>query len=141
MTYSVSPFSHFSRDLSRFFDDHPARRQPVADRDWSPSIDIKESETEFQVIADVPGIAPEDIDINLHAGVLTIQGERKNEKEVDEKQVYRRERFYGRFIRQFNLPESADSSAVTANSVNGVLTVTIPKSEKAQPISITVNNG
>lgn len=101
---------------------------------WTPQVDIKEDESGFTVIADVPGVDPADVDITLDNNVLTIRGERESETNG----LRRRERFRGSFVRQFTLPESVDESGVKASATNGVLQVTIPRSEKAKPLSITV---
>ena len=142
MTYFVSPFNTLAGDRSRFLHDQPARHN-VAERSWSPGIDINEDESVFQLVADVPGVNPKDINISLEGGVLTIRGKRKAEiidadSNVAEGNIAHRERSHGSFVRQFNMPESAHAEGITAKSANGVLTVTIPKAEKAQPVTITV---
>ena len=140
MSYFVSPFNalnQLNRELNHIFDD---RRLPgdEANVGWAPQVDLSESEDAFHVVADVPGVNPEEIDINLHNGLLSIRGNRDAEKEVKGQNYTRRERSRGTFIRQFNLPDSADAEAVSARSVHGVLQVTIPKAKKAQPINIAI---
>jgi len=125
------------RELGRVFDDRPLYRQTPETAEtssWTPQVDIKEDESGFTVIADVPGVDPADVDITLDNNVLTIRGERESETNG----LRRRERFRGSFVRQFTLPESVDESGVKASATNGVLQVTIPRSEKAKPLSITV---
>ena len=136
MTYQLSPFStlnQFNRELNRLFDD---RR--TTSTSWTPQVDVTETDDSFQVAADIPGVSPEDIEISLHNGLLTIRGERKYDNESSNANFSRRERFLGTFSRQFNLPDSADQETVTAKTNNGVLEITIPKAKKAKPISITV---
>jgi len=141
MSYFVSPFNRMNqinRELNRFFDDRPMTHQVVEGTNWTPHVDITENKDSFQVKADIPGVKPEDIEISLHKGVLTVRGERKTDEEVSEDNFTRRERFRGTFSRQFNLPDTADEETVSARSNNGVLEITIPKAKKAKPISITV---
>lgn len=103
----------------------------VATANWAPSVDISENETEFTLLADIPGVAPEDIDISMEKGVLTIKGERNTEN-VEEGENYRRvERQSGQFYRRFTLPDSADADKIEAKSEHGVLKITIPKQEVA----------
>jgi HSP20 family protein len=141
MNYRVSPFGaldQLSRELNRFFDDRPTNGPFIENSGWKPHVDVTEGEDSFRVVADVPGVAPEDIEISLHNGLLTIRGERTTDSEKQEDNFTRRERFRGSFTRQFNLPDSADEETVTAKSINGVLEVTIPKAGKTSPVSITV---
>ena len=107
--------------------------------DWVPAVDIKEDSSCFTITADVPGIAPKDIDIHAENGMLTIQGDREGEKK-EEKQGYKRiERSYGSFFRRFTLPDTADTDQISAKGENGVLTITIPKRAEIQPRKIAVN--
>ena len=101
----------------------------VATANWAPSVDISESEKEFTLLADIPGVNPDDIDISMEKGVLTIKGERSSEN-VEESENYRRvERQSGQFYRRFTLPDSADADKIEAKSEHGVLRITIPKQE------------
>lgn len=141
MTYQVSPFSalnQFNRELNRLFDDRPSGQHHPSSTRWTPQVDVAETENSFQVSADIPGVSPEDIEISLHNGLLTVRGERKFDHESSSVSFSRRERLPGTFSRQFNLPDSADQETVTAKTNNGVLEITIPKAKKSKPISITV---
>lgn len=109
---------------------------PVAS--WTPAVDIVEEKDRFVLRADVPGVNPEDIDISMDAGVLTLSGERKSENVTEEQGFRRVERVSGRFFRRFNLPDSADADGVKAKSSNGILEVTIPKLPEVQARRITV---
>ena len=103
--------------------------ESVATANWAPSVDISENEKEFTLLADIPGVNPNDIDISMEKNVLTIKGERSSEK-VDEDENYRRvERQSGQFYRRFTLPDSADADKIEAKSEHGVLRITIPKQE------------
>ena len=134
-------FNEIHRELSRVFDNRPGyTREPIAysTANWSPQVDIKETDTEFTVSADLPGVTPEEVDVTLHNGILTIKGERSSEKDTEKDGYKRRERIRGSFFRQFTLPESTVDDAIKAKSIHGVLVITIPKAEKPKPLSITV---
>jgi len=110
----------------------------VVTSDWTPAVDIKESEHAFTIIADIPGVDPKDIEVHMENGMLTIKGERESEKK-EEKEGYKRvERSYGSFYRRFSMPDTADADKIAAKSKNGVLEITIPKHEKLQPRKISV---
>ncbi len=106
---------------------------------WAPAVDIYETEHELVVKADLPDVDPKDLDIRVENNVLTIRGERKFEKKVNEENYLRVERAYGSFARSFTLANSANSDAIKADYQNGVLTLTIPKREEAKPKQIKVN--
>ena len=112
----------------------------VATANWAPSVDIREDEKTFTLLADIPGVDPKDIDISMEKGVLTIKGVR-NTEEVEESENYRRiERQSGQFYRRFTLPDTADADKIEAKSEHGVLTVTIPKQEVAVSRRIEVKH-
>jgi HSP20 family protein len=106
---------------------------------WAPAVDIYESEHELVVKADLPDIDPKDLDIRVENNILTIRGERKFEKKVNEDNYLRVERAYGSFARSFTLANTVNSDAIKAEYQNGVLTLTIPKKEEAKPKQIKVN--
>ncbi len=108
--------------------------------EWSPAVDIKETETEYLVRAELPGILRENVKVTLEDDVLTIEGERRQEKEVKGEKTHRVERFFGNFCRSFTLPEHVDASAIRAESKDGVLNVHVPKLkiEKRKALQITV---
>ena len=108
---------------------------------WAPSVDIYETEHELVVKADLPDVDPKDLDIRVENNVLTIRGERKFEKKVNEDNYLRVERAYGTFSRSFTLANSVNADAIKAEYQNGVLTLTIPKREEAKPKQIKVNVG
>jgi HSP20 family protein len=103
--------------------------------DWHPRVDISENDGQYLVKADIPGVAKEDIKITIDNDVLTIQGERKQEQEEENKHFHRVERFYGSFIRSFTLPDDADAAALKTAAQEGQLTVTIPKKVSAPSAS------
>ena len=127
----------FQDSLNRLLSD-----QSPATRPWSPSVDILETENELVLKADIPGVELKDIDIQFENGTLTVKGERKFEKEENNKGFHRLERSYGSFVRYFTLPETVAAEQVRADYSGGVLTVTLPKKEIAKPrsIKVQVNN-
>jgi len=108
---------------------------------WAPSVDIYETELELVVKADLPEVDPPDLDIRVENNILTIRGERKFAKKVNEENYLRVERAYGSFARSFTLANTVNSEAIKADYQNGVLTLSIPKKEEAQPKQIKVNVG
>jgi HSP20 family protein len=107
-------------------------------RPWTPPVDIVETENELIMRMDVPGVELKDIDIQLEHDTLTIKGERKYEREDNQKGQHRIERSYGVFARSFTLPNTLDTEKVRADYKNGVLNVTLPKKEIAKPRSVKV---
>jgi HSP20 family protein len=108
---------------------------------WAPAVDIYETEHELVVKADLPEVEAKELDIRVENNVLTIRGERKFEKKVNEDNYLRVERAYGSFSRSFSLANTVNSEAIKADYQNGVLTLTIPKREEAKPKQIKVNVG
>ena len=106
-------------------------------RQW-PAIDIADSENELVVKAELPGCKADDIDISVHGNTLTISGEKKQQEEKKEKGYYHIERSYGSFRRDLTLPSDVDAEKVQASCKDGVLTVTMPKVEKAKAVKIKV---
>src|SRR5437016_14684045 len=106
---------------------------------WAPAVDIYETERELVVKADLPEVDPKDLDIRVENNILTIRGERKFEKKVNEENYLRVERSYGSFARSFSLANTVNPDAIKADFQNGVLTLSIPKREEAKPKQIKVN--
>src|SRR6266850_522613 len=125
--------------LSRFFGRRTNGNDDITLADWEPLADITEDDKEYVIQAELPDVKKEDVKVTVQNGVLTISGERKFEKEEKKKKYHRVERAYGSFVRSFALPDEADPSKVKAEFKNGMLTVRLPKSEKAKPMQIEVN--
>jgi HSP20 family protein len=106
---------------------------------WAPPMDIYEDKDHLVVKAELPGMKKEDIDISLHQGSLLISGERKEESQSEASDTSRSERFFGRFQRSLELPKPVDPSRVTASYKDGILTVTLPKTEESKPKQIAVS--
>ncbi|MGN6555192.1 MAG: Hsp20/alpha crystallin family protein [Verrucomicrobiota bacterium] len=105
---------------------------------WAPALDLYEDKDSLVVKAELPGMKKEEIDISLHDGSLSISGERKSDKKFENAEVYRAERFVGRFQRTLTLPAPVAADQVKAQYKDGVLTVTLPKAEEAKPKQIQV---
>lgn len=110
----------------------------VATAQWAPSVDIQEKDDQFIINADIPGVKPEEVEVKMENGALTIQGERKLEQRKEENGYRRVECSYGSFYRRFTLPDTADANKVQAKARNGVLEITIGKREAAKPKAIKV---
>ncbi len=109
--------------------------------EWEPAVDISDRDDELVLSAELPGMKPEDIDIEVENNVLTIRGEKKEERERKEEERYVYERQYGTFTRSFTLPRTVDPERITARFENGVLTIRMPKVEEARGRRIDVQSG
>ena len=134
----TSPDFQLNRLFSDFFGRATQEQNLTA---WAPAVDIYEGENELVVKADLPDVKPEDLDIRVENNILTIRGERKFEKKVDEKNYLRVERAYGSFARSFSLANTVNTEAIKADYKDGVLMLSIPKREEAKPKQIKVNVG
>lgn len=105
---------------------------------WNPAVDLYEDKDNVIVKVELPGMKREDIEVSLHAGALSISGERKSEGKFEEAETYRTERFVGRFQQSLTLPAQVDAAKVNATYKDGVLSVTLPKVEEAKPKQIEV---
>ena len=126
--------------LNRVFGEGFHRQEESNLTTWAPAVDILETEHELIVKADLPDVDPKELDIRVENNILTIRGERKFEKQVNENYL-RVERAYGFFARNFSLANTVNSEAIKADYLNGVLTLVIPKREEAKPKQIKVNVG
>lgn len=131
-----------SREFDEFFNRFVGHRQSgvdenLASSDWSPAVDIRETDENFEIDLEIPAIAAADVKVTVKDGVLSVTGERKYEKEVKGK-VHRVERQYGRFTRSFRLPETADEGHIQANAKDGVLYLKVAKRAAVKPRAIEV---
>jgi HSP20 family protein len=142
------PFENLRREIDRVFEDFdggmwrsPFGRslfdfQPFTQREssWAaaPAVDIAETEKAYEIAAELPGMDEKNVEVKFADGVLTIKGEKQEEKEEKKKDYYLSERNYGSFQRAFQVPDGVDADKIEANFKNGVLTVTMPKSAEAQ---------
>jgi HSP20 family protein len=125
-----------NRTFSRWFGREDQEERPAPR--WAPALDVVESSDAYHIDVEVPGLRPEDIDVTVDQGMLTVQGERRSEQETRDRQYHRIERRYGVFRRSITLPSHVDADRVDATYDNGVLRLTVPKIEAAQPKRITV---
>ena len=100
--------------------------------DWSPAVDVSEDDKEYTITADLPNIDKKDVKVTQDDGMLTISGERRREQEEHNKKWHRVERSYGKYIRSFQLPDEVDHKKIDAVFKNGVLNITVPKSQSAK---------
>ena len=119
--------------------DAPVRVPTESGRTFSPRVEVRELDKEFVLRAELPGISKDDVKLSLENRVLTISGEKKLEKREDKDNVYLRETAYGEFSRSFNLGDGIDESKIDAEYKDGILTVTLPKSEKAVARQIEIS--
>lgn len=126
-------------EINRLFDVPAAETESEVFNTWAPAMDLYEDKDNLVLRAELPGLKKEDIDVSLHEGTVTVSGERKNEKKYEEAETSREERFYGRFQRTLTLPKPVDAAKVTAAYKDGILTVTLPKTDEAKPRQIAVN--
>lgn len=120
------------------FDRGDADESSVVTSQWSPHVDIREDKDRFVLLADLPGIDPDDIEVSMDKGILTIRGERSSESAQDTDRYARIERRYGSFHRRFALPDSADPDGIQAHGRHGVLEIVIPKRPESSPRRIQV---
>ena len=117
-----------------------AERGDAGGLQFQPAVNIVEADNQFLISADLPGMKLDDIHLDLNDGILSLSGERHEEKETKEKNVRRFEKRYGKFVRSFRLPENVVADKIEARYEQGVLEVTIPKTERAMPKKIEVKS-
>jgi HSP20 family protein len=138
-----SPTHELSRirnEINRLFEDPFGFVTPSASffEGWEPAVDIFEDHDRIFVRAELPGMKREDISVSLEGSTLTISGERKHEVERKSGDTYRSERYFGRFQRSVTLPHAVDADKIQANYKDGMLSVTLPKSEQSRLKKIDV---
>ncbi|HET6374844.1 MAG TPA: Hsp20/alpha crystallin family protein, partial [Methylocella sp.] len=149
---SWAPFESLRREIDRLFEGFhlgswglPFRRAFEIEIPWpremgiAPAVDVAEKEKEYEITAELPGMDEKNIEVKLANNVLTIKGEKKEEKEEREKDYYLSERRYGSFVRSFQVPEGVDTAKIEASFSKGVLTVKLPKSAEAQKNEKTIS--
>lgn len=127
-----------NRVFDRFFSRGGTENNDLKVNSWYPSVDVSEKDDAFVMKAELPGVSKEDVKITLKENILTIHGEKKREKEENDKNYFRTERVYGSFQRTFTLPSSVRAEKIEAHFNDGVLTIEIPKAEEAKPKEIEV---
>lgn len=138
------PIEDLKREMDRIFDDlvpfswrmgNGGSKMDI----WAPNTDIHETEKDYKIAIDLPGIPKDDVEINFKDNRLTITGERVKEEKEEEKDYLRRERYHGRFHRTFTFPADVKEDKIKASFKEGVLTVTVPKTEAKKPKNIAID--
>jgi len=136
------PFGALACNIDRVFDEMFTSR-PMAESEigWTPRADVHENDNNFVVQLDLPGVEKDNVKVKFEDDTLVVSGERKYESNVDEKNFHRVERIYGSFTRSISVPKDVDSEKISASFRNGVLEITLPKTEEVKPkeIEIKVN--
>ncbi|HYG33270.1 MAG TPA: Hsp20/alpha crystallin family protein [Clostridia bacterium] len=140
---SMAPISEMDRirhEINRIFEEPFSlmRQGSSFFEGWEPALDVYENNDRITVRAELPGMKKEDISVSLEENTLTISGERKREEERKEGEVFRSERYFGRFQRIVTLSQPVDVNQIQANYKDGVLTINLPKAEAAKPKQIEV---
>ena len=143
MVWEISPwrpfeFDRIRREMDRLWDSFLEGKPMRRAGEWLPSIDVSETKSDLVIKAELPGMDPKDIDISMNNGFLTIKGEKKHEREEKDENYHLVERSYGSFTRSVRLPKEVQSDKITASFKNGVLRVTLPKSEEAKKKEIKI---
>jgi len=135
----IGLFDQFNNELNRFFTNTRPAAAANDVRNWAPAVDIREENDRFVLIADIPGVKREEVEVTLEDGVLSIKGERRVETEEAREGFHRKERVHGSFLRQFTLPDTVNTDSISATVTDGVLEIGIPKQAKPEPRKISVN--
>lgn len=137
-----SELSNVQREINRLFDNFFHGDVQADDSFfssvWTPAVDIAEQDDQYVVKVELPGVNKDDVKITLESNILTIRGEKKQEKEIKEDNYHRMERSYGSFQRSFTLPATVKSDKIDAGFKDGILTISLPKAEEAKPKQIEV---
>jgi len=131
----------FQREMNKMFDNFfrgDIREEDSALMAWAPAVDIAEHEDEYSVKVELPGVNKDDVKITIESNILTIRGEKKQEKETKKENYHRVERNYGLFQRSFTLPTTVKSDKIDAVYKDGILSIALPKAEEAKPKQIEV---
>ena len=128
MTRHNNPWGFFDQ-MQRELNNQSTKKADFESHDWAPAVDVRESDKNYTLLVDVPGIEPKEIDVSMEKGVLAIKGTREKNETIEGENLKRVERNYGSFARYFDLPDSVDSENIEATANNGVLTITIPKQD------------
>jgi HSP20 family protein len=148
MRRSRDPLAGFG-SLEQTFRDmrHALATWPFGERaalsvaDWTPSCNVSETPEEYRIEAELPGVKEEDVEVNVEERVLTLRGERREEREEKGKKFHRVESSYGSFMRSFTLPEYADEDKIAASYKDGLLTVRVPRTEPKETTARTIEIG
>lgn len=132
------PLSRLRDQLNQIFEQPDFAMSDLLGGGWLPAVDVLDDKDKLTIKAELPGFKREDLDVSVHDNSLVISGERKSDEEKKDGEFYRSERFYGKFHRSISLPSTVDTGKIEARYRDGVLTVTLPKSDKAKAKQIEV---
>jgi HSP20 family protein len=139
-----SMFDQLHREINQLFDHRVPRaddsKSELYSGNWLPSVDVKDNGKEIVLLADLPGVEPDKIEITANNGLLTLRGSREFSKETNEGEFHRVERSYGSFYRQFALPDTANTEEISAKANNGVLEIRIPKRSASVEKRISISH-
>lgn len=143
---SLEPWSDFRREIDRLFDSVVWRgnsNSVPGVSTWAPLMDVEDADDLFRMSFEIPGVNPDDVNVMVENGILTVSGEKKLERRTGDEQQgpYSVERRYGRFERSITLPQSVDADKVTAHYENGVLTLELPKTAESRKRRIEIGRG
>lgn len=128
------------REIDQIFNGmYPGAEEDAETMQWTPRVDLSETDDAYLIHMDVPGIKREDLEINYQDGTLTIRGHRQESHEEERGSVVRMERSYGRFFRSFSLPTSIQTENISASYEDGVLKINVPKAEESKPKRIELS--
>jgi HSP20 family protein len=137
-----SDVMNMQREINRMFDNFfrggLMGGDTFASAGWTPAVDIAERENEYAVRVELPGVSKDDVKITMQNNVLTVRGEKKQEKETKDANYHRLERSYGSFERSFTLPATVKADRIDASYADGILTISLPKADEAKPKQIEV---
>ena len=137
---ALTPLTGFKQEMDRLFDRMLEPRWDMFESagDWAPKLDMSETKDALVIKAEIPGVDEKDIAVSLQEGVLTIKGEKRQEKEEKDERAHRIERSYGAFMRAVTLPATVEADKVSATFTHGVLTVALPKAPASKATTIPV---
>jgi len=135
----VNLFNRINDEINRNFAGTRTATAANEEYDWTPAVDIRETDDRYILTADIPGVHRNDVEITLEDGVLTVKGSRTTESDISRENYRRKERFHGSFARKFSLPDTIDAANISATANDGILEIEIPKQAKPEPKRITVN--
>lgn len=143
MLYRNTPVFSLRREIDRLFDDTFGGTTDGRQATWMPPVDVQETAQEYRFELELPGVAPEAVEITTENGVLTIRGEKTQRAARDEERgrVHIVERSYGSFVRSFQLPQGVREDDISATFEHGLLRVRVPKAERPQPRRIRIEGG
>lgn len=134
-------FPSLRDEMDKMFEDffEKVRFPSTREHSWTPSLDVYETKKEVIIIVDIPGIDPKEVAVSITEGSLTIKGERKKDPDLKDEELYRAEREFGAFQRMIQLPSEVAADKAKASYTNGVLKITIPKTQKSAPKEVRVD--